>query len=116
MAELSEDQIRDRAYFLWQQDGQPEGINDWHYWLLAEQQIRAELMPEPDVTADLVAAVEPAPTKPTPRRKAASAGGSPSPTKKAAKAASADPATAAEPAPAKKTPEQRRSPVKPGKA
>lgn len=34
---LSDDAIRQRAYFLWEKDGRPAG-RDQHYWQLAHQQ------------------------------------------------------------------------------
>ncbi|WP_081628394.1 DUF2934 domain-containing protein [Novispirillum itersonii] len=92
MADLSHDQIRERAYFLWQQDGQPEGGNDWHYWLLAEQQITGA----PHTPAQADAAVPP-PEAPLP----------PPVVKKAGKTTK----PAAEP---KKAPAKRRSPAKAG--
>ena len=36
---LSEHELRDAAYFLWEQEGRPEG-RDVDNWLAAEQQIR----------------------------------------------------------------------------
>jgi hypothetical protein len=36
---LSQDQIQQRAYELWHQDGRPEG-RDQHYWYLAERDLR----------------------------------------------------------------------------
>lgn len=99
MAELSQDQIRERAYYLWQEDGQPEGGNDWHYWLLAEQQITAES----GAVAVKAAAPE---TKAAPRRKAdATAPATKAVTKPGVKA---DGSTATAP---KKTPAKRRAPA-----
>ena len=37
----TEVRIRERAYALWEKDGQPEGRPD-HYWLQAQAQIEAE--------------------------------------------------------------------------
>lgn len=39
----SEDAIRQRAYFLWEADGRPDGMAD-HYWMKASE-------PAPDVSA-----------------------------------------------------------------
>lgn len=36
---LSDDAIRQRAYFLWEADGRPHGHSD-HYWKLASVQVR----------------------------------------------------------------------------
>jgi hypothetical protein len=36
----SEDAIRQRAYFLWEADGRPEGSGE-HYWHLANEAVRA---------------------------------------------------------------------------
>ena len=36
-ANLSDDAIRQRAYFLWEKDGRPEG-RDEHYWHLAHDE------------------------------------------------------------------------------
>ena len=40
MANPSEDEIRARAYELWEQAGKPEGRED-EFWQLAEQALRA---------------------------------------------------------------------------
>ena len=36
------DRIRQTAYFLWEQDGQPEG-QAFHYWLRAKENLLREL-------------------------------------------------------------------------
>ncbi|MDB5539220.1 MAG: hypothetical protein JWQ89_947 [Devosia sp.] len=36
-AAVSEDAIRQRAYYLWEADGRPHGKHD-HYWTLAHQE------------------------------------------------------------------------------
>lgn len=36
-AHLSDDALRQRAYFLWEADGRPEGRGD-HYWNLAHEE------------------------------------------------------------------------------
>ena len=36
-----ENDIRDRAYALWQQDGSPEG-REWDHWLRAERELSEE--------------------------------------------------------------------------
>ncbi|OEO30016.1 hypothetical protein VW23_023290 [Devosia insulae DS-56] len=36
-AMVSEDAVRQRAYYLWEADGRPEGKHD-HYWTLAHQE------------------------------------------------------------------------------
>lgn len=39
--ESHEDKIRERAYAIWEREGSPEGMQDWH-WEQAEAEIRAE--------------------------------------------------------------------------
>lgn len=39
MPQISEDQIRERAYHIWQQSGCPSG-NELEHWLLAENEMR----------------------------------------------------------------------------
>ncbi|HVE09344.1 MAG TPA: DUF2934 domain-containing protein [Paraburkholderia sp.] len=51
--DLIEQQIRERAYQLWQQDGSPEGRSD-EYWDKAQRQVQAEGAGQPDgaISAD----------------------------------------------------------------
>jgi len=42
---VSEDAIRQRAYFMWEADGRPEGRGD-HYWHLAHQEATRLLVEE----------------------------------------------------------------------
>jgi hypothetical protein len=76
---VSDDAIRDRAYFLWEADGRPDGRGD-HYWGLA--------------LAELTAAAAPKAKKPSAPPKSAS--------KTAKKAEAAKPAKAAKKAEAAK--------------
>ena len=41
-----ESNIRERAYELWEKDGRPEGAEEF-YWRLAQEQLEAEVTPEP---------------------------------------------------------------------
>ncbi|SMC98712.1 DUF2934 domain-containing protein [Rhizobium sp. RU36D] len=43
-----DERIRERAYAIWEQEGRPEG-NDFHHWLRAVEEVRAE-------TGDIMAA------------------------------------------------------------
>lgn len=42
---VSEDAIRQRAYFMWEADGRPEGRGD-HYWHLAHEEATRVLIDE----------------------------------------------------------------------
>ncbi len=42
---VSDDAIRQRAYFMWEADGRPEGRND-HYWHLAHAEATRALVEE----------------------------------------------------------------------
>ena len=52
-AQLSEEAIRQRAYYLWEADGRPEGRGD-HYWALAHAEATKDFIA---TTTDKVAAV-----------------------------------------------------------
>ena len=58
-----DDQVRRRAYEMWEADGCPQG-QDQHYWFSALAELAAPV-------ASAIAAVEPAPRKRTPRIKKA---------------------------------------------
>ena len=45
-ATISDDAIRQRAYYLWEADGRPEGRAD-HYWYLANVEATRMLAAEP---------------------------------------------------------------------
>jgi hypothetical protein len=46
MTMAEESNIRERAYELWEKDGRPEGAEEF-YWRLAQEQLEAEVTPEP---------------------------------------------------------------------
>lgn len=75
---LSDDAIRQRAYFMWESDGRPEGRNDF-YWQRALQEALSE--------AEAAAAIKPkAAAKPRAKAaKPAAADEAPKPKKAAAK-------------------------------
>ena len=59
-----DDQVRRRAYELWEADGRPQG-QDQHYWFRALAELAAPVVP-------VAAVIAPAPRKRAPRvRKAA---------------------------------------------
>lgn len=89
-AGLTDDAIRDRAYFLWEADGRPEGRGD-HYWGLA----LAELKAAASAPATPKAKKPPAPPKSSGKAAAAKAikkGEAAKPAKAAKKAEAAKPA------------------------
>ncbi|WP_061167422.1 DUF2934 domain-containing protein [Caballeronia hypogeia] len=48
---LTDESIRERAYYLWEADGRPEG-RDQHYWHLASSQLLMEtVVPAPQLAA-----------------------------------------------------------------
>ena len=53
---VSEDAIRDRAYFLWEADGRPEGRGE-HYWSVAADEATQALKGK-TTTGDMPAAVK----------------------------------------------------------
>lgn len=59
MNQSTEEQIRTRAYYLWEAEGCPQG-RDWEYWLKAKQEL--EVAPE----THKAPAVAEANTKPSP--------------------------------------------------
>jgi hypothetical protein len=46
-----EDKVRERAYALWEEEGQPEGGSERH-WAKAEEELRAEERGRTDVPSD----------------------------------------------------------------
>lgn len=44
MTQPTDEQIRTRAYFLWEADGCPQG-RDWHYWLKAKEELQHRSQP-----------------------------------------------------------------------
>ena len=46
-----EDKVRERAYALWEEEGQPEGGAEWH-WAKAEEELRAEERERSNVSSD----------------------------------------------------------------
>lgn len=59
MANPSEDEIKARAYQLWEQAGKPEGREE-EFWLQAEQALREQALGERDQLREI--ATEPPPT------------------------------------------------------
>ena len=55
----TEESIRERAYYLWEADGRPEGLDE-HYWHLASSQLLVEtVVPAPQLAAASMPASKP---------------------------------------------------------
>lgn len=101
---LTDDAIRQRAYFLWEKDGRPEG-RDEHYWHLAHREAHGDHQAMVDDTASRTAR---ATGGKNPAEMPASVKDGNKSSKLKVKAADAKPAKAkAKPAEIKKTPKPR---------
>ncbi|WP_426124176.1 DUF2934 domain-containing protein [Pararhizobium sp. PWRC1-1] len=79
MTDISEDDIRMRAYALWDADGRPEGSHDLH-WLLALRELTEEanaaakeIPHTPVKTSNISVVKKEAPVEPVPRKRSKSA-------------------------------------------
>ena len=78
MTDISEDDIRLRAYALWEADRRPDGSHDVH-WLLALRELTEEAnaaaseTPAPVKTSKLSVVKNDAPIEPVPRKRSKTA-------------------------------------------
>jgi len=66
MTDISEDDIRKRAYALWEADGRPEGSHEAH-WLQASQELSRQT--ETETSPQMAAPLETASAEPAPRKR-----------------------------------------------
>lgn len=65
MTPMSDVEIRDRAYALWEQAGRPEG-QDMAFWMMAERELSAQAEPQEAQAATPQADEAAMPTQPLP--------------------------------------------------
>ena len=65
--QLTDEQIRTRAYYLWEADGRPNG-RDWEYWHRAQQELTARQETSAPTTAKKTTVVAAEPKRKTSAR------------------------------------------------
>ena len=64
----TEEQIRTRAYYLWEADGKPAG-RDWDYWMKAQQELAPKQAPAAILEAAPAKKTQAAPAAATTKRR-----------------------------------------------